>query len=61
MTTRLTDAQVTAAARKLLKTASIREIQGELANLDQITMCNGEQLDRYYVCKRAMRFAAAAL
>lgn len=55
---RLTDEQVTRAANDLLKTASIREIQAELAKLDQVTHCNGEQLDRYYICKRAMRFAA---
>ena len=58
---RMTDAQVTAAAKKLLKTTAIREIQDELAKLDQITHCNGEQMDRYYTLKRAMRFAAAAL
>lgn len=58
MTRRLTDKQVTAAARKLLKTTAIREIQAELAELDKITMCNGEQMDRYYTCRRALRLAA---
>ena len=58
---RMTDAEVTAAARDLLKTTAIKDIQAELAKLDKVTMCSAEQMDRYYVCRRAMRFAAAAL
>jgi len=59
--TRLTDAEVTREAKSLLKTTAIKDIQAELAKLDQVTMCSAEQMDRYYVCRRAMRFAAAAL
>ena len=55
---RLTDEQVTAAARKMLKTTAIKDIQAELTKLDAVTMLNGEQMDRYYVCRRAMRLAA---
>lgn len=55
---RLTDAQVTAAAKSLLKTTAIKDIQAELTKLDQVTMLSGEQMDRYYTCKRAMRLAA---
>lgn len=55
---RMTDADVTAAARKLLKTTKIADIQAELAKLDQVTMLNGEQMDQYYTCRRAMRLAA---
>lgn len=58
---RMTDAEVTAAARKMLKTTAIKDIQAELAKLDAVAMLNGEQMDRYYTCKRAMRFAATAL
>ena len=55
---RMTDAEVTAAARKMLKTTAIRDIQAELAKLDAITMLSGEQMDRYYTCRRALRLAA---
>ena len=55
---RMTDAEVTAAARKMLKTTAIKDIQAELAKLDQVTMLNGEQMDQYYTCRRAMRLAA---
>lgn len=55
---RMTDAEVTAAARKMLKTTAIKDIQAELAKLDAVTILNGEQMDRYYVCRRAMRLAA---
>jgi hypothetical protein len=54
----MTDAEVTAAARKLLKTTAIHEIQAELAKLDAVTMLSGEQMDRYYTCRRALRLAA---
>jgi hypothetical protein len=54
----MTDADVTAAARKMLKTTKIADIQAELAKLDQVTMLNGEQMDQYYTCRRAMRLAA---
>ena len=55
---RMTDADVTAAARKLLKTTAIKDIQATLTKLDAVTMLNGEQMDHYYVCRRAMRLAA---
>mgnify|MGYP003443285138 FL=1 len=55
---RLTDEQVTAAAKSLLKTTAIKDIQSELTRLDAVAMLGGEQMDRYYVCKRAMRLAA---
>lgn len=55
---RLTDEQVTAAAKSLLKTTAIKDIQAELTKLDAVTMLSGEQMDRYYTCKRAMRLAA---
>lgn len=55
---RMTDAEVTAAAKSLLKTTAIKDIQAELTRLDAVTMLGGEQMDRYYVCKRAMRLAA---
>ena len=55
---RMTDAQVTAAAKKLLKTTAIKDIQAELAKLDAVTMLSGEQMDRYYTCRRALRLAA---
>ena len=55
---RLTDAEVTAAAKAMLKTTAIKDIQAELTRLDQVTMMTGEQMDQYYTCKRAMRLAA---
>ena len=55
---RMTDAEVTAAAKSLLKTTAIKDIQAELTRLDAFAMLGGEQMDRYYVCKRAMRLAA---
>ena len=55
---RLTDAEVTAAAKAMLKTTAIREIQATLAKLDAVTMLSGEQMDQYYTCRRAMRLAA---
>ena len=55
---RMTDAEVTAAAKSLLKTTAIKDIQAELTRLDAVTMMSGEQMDRYYVCRRAMRIAA---
>ena len=58
MTRRLTDAEVTAAARTMLKTTAIKDIQAELAKLDAVTMLSGEQMDRWYTLKRAMRFAS---
>jgi hypothetical protein len=58
---RMTDAEVTRAAKSLLKTSSIKSMQDELAKLDKITHCTGEQLDWYYVLRRAMRFAGAVL
>ena len=58
MTSRMTDAEVTAAARKMLKTTAIKDIQAELAKLDAVTMLSGEQMDQYYTCRRALRLAA---
>ncbi len=58
MTSRMTDEQVTAAAKRLLKTTKIADIQATLTRLDAVTMMTGEQMDRYYVCRRAMRIAA---
>lgn len=55
---RMTDAEVTAAAKSLLKTTAIKDIQAELTKLDQVMMLSGEQMDQYYTCKRAMRLAA---
>lgn len=55
---RMTDEQVTAAAKSLLKTTKIADIQAELTRLDAVTMLGGEQMDQYYVCRRAMRLAA---
>ena len=55
---RMTDEQVTAAAKSLLKTTAIKDIQSELTKLDAVTMLNGEQMDRYCTCRRAMRLAA---
>ena len=55
---RMTDAEVTAAAKSLLKTTAIKDIQAELTRLDAVTMLGGEQMDRYYACRRAMRLAA---
>lgn len=42
---RMTDAEVTAAARKMLKTTAIKDIQAELAKLDAVTMLSGEHPD----------------
>ena len=58
MTIRMTDAEVTAAAKSLLKTTEIKDIQAELTKLDAVTMMSGDQMDRYYTCRRAMRLAA---
>ena len=58
MTIRMTDAEVTAAAKSLLKTTEIKDIQAELTKLDAVTMLSGEQMDQYYTCRRAMRLAA---
>ena len=55
---RMTDAEVTAAAKSLLKTTEIKDIQAELTKLDAVTMMSGDQMDRYYTCRRAMRLAA---
>lgn len=55
---RMTDAEVTAAAKSLLKMTAIKDIQSELTKLDAVAMLSGEQMDRYYTCRRAMRLAA---
>ena len=45
----VTDAEVTAAAKSLLKMTAIKDIQSELTKLDAVAMLSGEQMDRYYL------------